>query len=199
MANELKINNGFISSNTSSISGGLLISGSVAIGYQSLPTSEILSINGSISSKADDYSTGGYKALVRNESNGKYEVIDGLIPSSGIYFPYIGPVTNVSSVSRLGSFTYTRIGDIVTVAGNLSLSTTLTGSKIRFNIELPVTSVFVSASDCNGVMTHDEPDNPGLIAGVISSSVGFARIEWFSSRTMFVNPSVMFQYQILSP
>lgn len=93
------------------------------------------------------------------------------VPLSGTYSPEAGAVQNLTAVSA-ASAQYIRVGNIVTVSGELSFTVTTTNTVTFLNLTLPVASNFASGSQLAGVASPlgvgveafaiaGEPDNNG--------------------------------------
>src|SRR3990167_484984 len=70
--------------------------------------------------------------------------------TSGVYTPTLTNVTNIAS-STTRQATYIRVGNSVTVAGQVDVdSTTSAGTSSELGISLPVASGFTTAFQCGG-------------------------------------------------
>lgn len=90
-----------------------------------------------------------------NLSGGCY-AIGGVCPtvsSSGINTPTATNVTNITA-STPNNSTYTRVGNIVNVAGSITVTNTLAVAS-EVDVSLPVASNFAAATSLNGTATMD--------------------------------------------
>lgn len=67
----------------------------------------------------------------------------------GTYTPTISNTSNVSSSSVTTAWQYTRIGDVVTMGGQVSITPTAAGA-VSLNISLPIASNFAAAGNLAG-------------------------------------------------
>lgn len=94
---------------------------------------------------ADDSTT----AVCSQQSVKAY--VDGNVGSSGTYTPTVTGLANVASISVYGVFTYSRVGNIITVFGNVLVDPTAGTAITTFAITLPVASNFTATTNVNGV------------------------------------------------
>ena len=86
---------------------------------------------------------------------------------SGTYTPTLTNVTNVAaSTARLSS--YLRVGDTVTVSGQVDIDVTLTATATELGISLPIASAFTTAYQCAGVAAATAIVS--LVGGIISDA-----------------------------
>lgn len=70
------------------------------------------------------------------------------------YSPTLTDITNINISSTSGAtFTYIRVGYIVTVNGFVNVAPNTVGTLFQLNISLPIASAFISTSDATGVAT----------------------------------------------
>ena len=94
-------------------------------------------------------SAGSVLPLGIDTATGNVVKVAGII--SGTYTPTTSNLVNLSSATA-NQFLYSRVGDIVTVTGSVSLVVTSTGAT-TFQITLPITTNMNSIFDANGVAT----------------------------------------------
>lgn len=94
-------------------------------------------------------------------TNGR--LTDGLIIASGTYTPTPTGISNVSAISRSGSYGYTRVGNQVTVTGTFDLTPTAGTTLTTFYIALPVASAFTSIYEGRGAFWNRTGEPMGLI------------------------------------
>lgn len=82
---------------------------------------------------------------------------------SGTYTPTLTNVTNVTS-STAAKCQYTRVGNVVTVTGSLSVTPTL-AALATIGISLPIASNLALATDCAGAAAAIGVSMPGSISG----------------------------------
>lgn len=73
---------------------------------------------------------------------------------SAVYTPTVTDVANAGTISTTG-FRYSRIGDIVTVAGGLQAAITTISVLTQISITLPVASNFGNFYECSGSGTAE--------------------------------------------
>lgn len=138
----------------------------------------------------------GYK--IPSGTSSQYLMADGSVStlgtiSSGTYSPSSYDLVNCSSVS-LSGFTYTRIGNVVTVAGRISVN--ISSSVGQFDINIPVASDFTNNYDLNGVASVAASNSTG---GTVTAEItnNRARIIVGAVVTGSTAGCIQFQYQIL--
>lgn len=93
-------------------------------------------------------------AIVDNDSTAKYatptQVRTAIATAAvnGVYTPTLTNVTNVSA-STPNQFTYSRVGNVVTYAGSITVTTSLAAAS-EVDFSLPIASAFSSDNDMNG-------------------------------------------------
>lgn len=126
-------------------------------------------------------------------TNGR--LTDGLILASGTYTPTLTGVTNVSS-STPRQATYMRVGNTVTVAGQMDITPTGAGA-VTIGISLPIASSFTTAYQCGGTghcSTALTGHGGGIIADATNDRAEFSYLDAVGSTDTF---SYTFTYQIL--
>jgi hypothetical protein len=108
-----------------------------------------------------------YDILTRNTSTGVVEKVASSTSSSGTYTPTLTNITNAPTISGAQHF-YTRVGNIVTVYGRVTISpTAFAGTSTQIEISLPVASNFTTVEDLIGIISSN------LIGGSNYSNVTF--------------------------
>ena len=95
------------------------------------------------------YGSGWNGVLEPPTKNAVYDKIESLSLASGTYTPTLTGVTNVSSsTARLA--TYMRVGNTVTVAGQIDVTPTANNTQTIIGISLPIASNFSTAYQAGG-------------------------------------------------
>lgn len=144
-------------------------------------------------------SNGKWKAYFK--SNGFYIIEDtgteiGPLAqlAAGTYTPTLTNTTNIATSSVGGTFIYMRIGNVVHVAGVVSIDPTAAGNTV-LNISIPIASNFANTGQANGVGTAQATNT----AGQISSDVANDNVQLTFQATDIANRTwrVQFMYQII--
>jgi hypothetical protein len=137
-------------------------------------------------------SAGTYDGLTRNTSTGAIEKI-GLV--SGTYTPTLTNGVNVDS-STSSVCQYTRVGNIVTVFGFISVDATTLNSQTDVDISLPIASAFVAETDLNGTTTSRGTTS---VYGFVKANFtnNRANLSFFAASTSSLNQYFSFSYQVL--
>ncbi|MDB5230443.1 MAG: hypothetical protein JWN76_1248 [Chitinophagaceae bacterium] len=90
---------------------------------------------------------------------------------SGTYTPGMTSATNVSSTT-INTAQWMRVGNVVTVSGNLQIVVTASNTLTTFYLALPISSSFTSSSQLAGTCSLDDGTNKG--SGGILGSSGYA-------------------------
>ena len=148
--------------------------------------------------KAGDTMTGILSATagltIKNAATGSN---DGNVVS-GTYTPTISNYLNVASSSVSGVWNYIRVGNIVTVTGQLSITPTSSSVLTSFYITLPIASAMTSLYQCSG---HVNARNSGgrVVGDVTGDSTGDRA--WASyiqvANTNLMDVVVSFMYQVI--
>jgi hypothetical protein len=101
-------------------------------------------------------------------------------PSSGTYSPTLTNTTNVASSSGSAATKWSRVGDIVTVAGQVSIDPTLAApTDTVLEISLPVASNIGAVTHVSGTAT--EPTSSGQVATITGSVANDTAVLSFSA------------------
>ena len=125
----------------------------------------------------------------------KANASDVPVLASGAYAPAFTNVANLDSTPT-GNAQYNRVGNVVTVSGEVSANPTLTATQTTFGISLPVASNFAQTYQCAGVAFC------GVIAGMgaaINADVtnDRANVTWVASDPNAQTWSFTFSYLII--
>jgi hypothetical protein len=115
--------------------------------------------------------------------------------TSGTYTPTVTAVTNVDSASADADFMYTRVGNMVTGYGSVSIDPTAGSGTTRVEISLPIASNFAAATDAVGGGSAQVTNT----AGNISADTADKRLalQFQSPTTASMAWRIWFMYQIL--
>lgn len=117
---------------------------------------------------------------------------------SGTYTPTLTPVSNVDSAVQASFFFYSRVGDIVTVSGGITIDNTAATTVSELGISLPIASNFTAFGQCSGVGASGAAQSlSGAISGDATNDR--ARLNWTSGSTTDARAwNVTFQYRVLA-
>jgi len=114
----------------------------------------------------------------------------------GTYTPTLVNVANISSSGVLGTFKYSRLGNIVTVSGAVSITPTAGGSTATtLRISLPIASAFTDGRDSNGNGTAYLTNTAGSITADTTNDD--ATLAFLSPTTSAMGWRLIFQYEVL--
>ena len=154
--------------------------------------------------KAGGTVTGQIKGItpVANEDLARKDYVDSAVSvvntSSGTYTPTFSNYTNVSSSSVNGVWSYMKVGNVVSVSGQLTVTPTSSGVLTSFYITLPVASALSSYNQASG---HVNARNSGgrVVGDVVGDSSGDRA--WASyiqvANTNLMDVVVSFMYQVI--
>ena len=113
---------------------------------------------------------------------------------SGTYSPTLTPVTNLDSVVLSGLFSFTRVGNIVSVSGVIVIDPT-TAAAFLFGVSLPIASALQSiAGAVAGVGTKA---GGGVLRVLASGVADRAEVNGTSTVTSAATATINFTYQII--
>ena len=118
------------------------------------------------------------------------------IAPSGTYTPTLTNTTNVAASAVTGPFQYMRVGNIVAVAGNITIDPTAAApTATEIGISLPVTSNFGAATDASGCGTAQSSNTVGSFSADSTND----RVSMAFQATSSANTSwrVTFMYQVI--
>jgi hypothetical protein len=90
--------------------------------------------------------------------------IDAAVISSGVYTPTWTIVANLDAITGF-QCQYIRVGDVVTVGGQVSIDPTSAAVVCRAWATLPIASNLASTADCMGVIASASFGEAGAILG----------------------------------
>lgn len=119
----------------------------------------------------------------------------GLVYSS-TYTPTITAISNIDATTAF-SCTYTRVGSMVTVIGQIDADATAAGSTTtRVRLSLPVSSNFANPNEAGG--SGNRPgSNPGDVGAYADSTNDEVILHWLSTGTGNQTITFMFGYRII--
>lgn len=133
-------------------------------------------------------------------SAAEINVLDGLSGLiSGTYTPTISNIANATSLAATDA-QYLRVGDVVTVSGKFTLTTT-DATTTTVELTLPVASTFTQDYEAAGVVFIAQPGGSPVqsTAKVFSQNTGTkARVEWRANVTSgSVTGYYTYTYQVI--
>lgn len=115
---------------------------------------------------------------------------------SGTYAPTFTNVANLDSTPTGSNAQYLRVGNIVTVSGNIIIDPTTTATVTQAGISLPIASNFNAVSQCAGVATaHAISGQSGVIRGDATNDR--AELIWTAVDTTSQTMYYHFTYQVI--
>ena len=118
-------------------------------------------------------------------------IASGTNISNGTYTPTLSSFVNCSPAVS-GLFTWSRSGNVVTVAGNVTLSATALGL-FQFRISLPVASNFTANNDSAGNITGTEGYGVVFSNPTVDTAEALCRAKDSIATSTY---TVVFQYQV---
>lgn len=115
------------------------------------------------------------------------------LPTSGVYTPALTLVTNAASATAPAPWLWSRIGDVVTVDGQIQITPSATGA-VAVGASLHVASDLGVGGDLSGVISaKDSPS--GLV--VADSTLNRANILFTAVSTVGILFSIHFAYRVI--
>lgn len=115
--------------------------------------------------------------------------------TSGVYTPTITNLANLDSTTASPCF-FSRVIDIVTVAGRVTVDPTAAGVATSLGISLPIASNFANNNNCQG--TAASVIVAGEAAAISSDSAADrAQMDWVTNSAASHNMRFLFMYQVL--
>lgn len=116
--------------------------------------------------------------------------------AAGTYTATLNNTTNVSSSSGGATFKYVRVGSMVIVSGQLSVTPTAGGSTATtLGISLPIASNLAAATDLHGNATAQATGTVGNLTGDATND--WANLNFLSPTTSAMTWKVVFMYIVL--
>ena len=126
----------------------LMRAGTLTAAQTTLSTGET-TFSGDVTVPDEVYGSGWDASLEVPTKNAVYDKVEALNVTAGTYTPTLTGVTNVTASTPFNC-QYSRNGNIVTVFGSLSITTTLAVAT-EVGISLPIASALAAATDANGI------------------------------------------------
>ncbi|MBB3041033.1 hypothetical protein [Nocardioides soli] len=121
--------------------------------------------------------------------------LEELLPTSGTYEPTLTLVDRAASATTPAPWLWSRIGDIVTVDGQIQITPSTTG-QVSVDASLPVPSNLAANGDLSGVMGSGVSSaTAGLV--VAYSIQDRARLQFVAASTTAVYFGVHFAYRVI--
>ncbi len=115
---------------------------------------------------------------------------------SGTYTPTVTAVANCTAANA-GTCSYLRVGNVVTVSGQVTIDPTSTATLTQVGVSLPIASTLASTNNCNGVAAVPLGDNhSAAIAGDVANAraeIQFTTVTDVASRVW----SFTFTYEVI--
>jgi hypothetical protein len=112
---------------------------------------------------------------------------------AGTYTPTLTGVANVAA-STSAVCMYTRLGDIVSVWGRISVTPTLTATSTSLGVSLPLTSALVAADDVAGTVAAAGVAQTGGIEGDVANAR--AQMRFISNSAISFSMFFSFSYRV---
>lgn len=114
----------------------------------------------------------------------------------GTYTPTITAIANIDATTAF-SCTYTRVGNMVTIIGQIDADATAAGSTTtRVRLSLPVSSNFANANEAGGAGNRPG-SNPGDVGAYADSTNDEVILHWLSTGTGNQTITFMFGYRVI--
>lgn len=125
---------------------------------------------------------------------GAYSSLTGtLTQTAGTYTPTLTNTTNIDASAVSGPFQYSRLGNIVTVAGNITIDPTAAANTL-LGISLPIASNFTTTMDASGVGSAQISNTTGSIGSDATNDR--ATLTFQATSTANAGWRVMFMYEV---
>lgn len=123
------------------------------------------------------------------------EIADLPVTASGGYSPVTSASVNLDSDPTAAPTQWLRVGDIVTVAGRVTVDITASATPTSFKLTLPIASNFADTSEAGG--TAASTSVAGQVAAIKAMTGGDVTFEWVSIGTASQEMFYSFTYQIV--
>jgi hypothetical protein len=115
---------------------------------------------------------------------------------SGVFTPVESNVSNDGTIS-LYAGTYSRVGDVVTMAFRMDVQMDLAWNNTDFNLSMPIASNFTSRYQVNGILISNPNFESVAIEADSSNNLILISFNSLSSGDLIENIGVVVQYLIL--
>jgi hypothetical protein len=131
---------------------------------------------------------------VNQEFENAYQDIRSKKMAGGTYTPTLTNIANLDSVTGYEA-QYMRVGNTVTVSGEIDVDPTLAATATRIGISLPISSNFSNTQNCGGVAFA--PGIAGQGAGIFADNTNDrAEMRWVSDDVSSQAMYFTFTYKI---
>lgn len=154
-----------------------------------------LVVTESIQSPNYDLSPGGTYNVTGSPHVHSYSSLSGaLTQAAGTYTPVLTGTANVDALTTT-SFVYMRLGNFVTVEGNIAVDPTLAApTNTTVGIPLPIASNFTATADGGGIATAQATNTVGSLAADITNDR--MTLTFQATSTANTGWRIMFMYEI---
>ena len=111
---------------------------------------------------------------------------------SGTYTPTATAISNITSITELETL-YIKIGDIVTVSGQMNIDPTSASTLTELYLSLPIDTNFTSVVDASGSITSSVGNNGKISA---NASEDKAIMQFIGANAANSTYAFTFQYRI---
>lgn len=136
-------------------------------------------------------------AIVNADINASADIAISKIADldSGTYTPTAGDFAGVSTVTP-GQAQWIRVGNVVTVSGQLALTYGISGVAANFSLTVPVNSAFTTTAQAAGVANGpaDSEDSQGRIVSAAANKINLA---FFSGSTGSASFYYTYTYEVI--
>jgi hypothetical protein len=115
---------------------------------------------------------------------------------SGVFTPVESNVSNGATIT-IEAGTYSRVGDVVTMAFRMNVQMDTAQNSTDFNISMPVASDFSTRYQANGVINADSEYEQALIESDATNNLIEIIISSVTAGSPIQNVGVILQYQII--
>jgi hypothetical protein len=116
--------------------------------------------------------------------------------ASGTFTPVESNVTNGATIA-IDAGTYSRVGDVVTMAFRMLVTMDTGEDSTEFNISMPVASDFSSRYQANGVINADAEYKSAVIEADTTNNLIIINISSVTAANPIQNAGVVLQYLIV--
>lgn len=117
--------------------------------------------------------------------------------AAGVYTPNITGINNVSSTTPRQA-TYMRVGNTVTVAGQVEITATSNNAQTTIGIELPIASTFTTPYECAGTAHTTSNTSAGHGASIQADASNYwAEMDYYETHSSTDIFTYHFTYQVV--